>query len=296
MADYLFNRTKSNFRIIPKRKIKPTETYDNIPAECCFEYNVLADLSDPATSWKNDITSAWFRLDDSAESGDLHFKLYKADGTLATYQPTKTAFVVNPYGSNFYATIDWNDVLSSDGEGCYTYKVEYIVGGVAGNIEWGNYNLKAYSSDNAKHQVRLRVLLNQYQSIEGIDFTGSKVVDTIRLNGFFGNREPNMVTDNLIYQDRKSYNVQREVLNTYVLNTDPIMEELTEQILDLYLLSECELYISDHNPFNHTTQFKDLPVIVDETPTIEYMEFSKFAKITAKVSDKEKNNLSKYNG
>jgi hypothetical protein len=293
----LYNRTKTCFRVIPKRKIKPKEVYDDSPKECCTPDLVLASITDPSITWKNDITSAWFKLD--VFSDTVEFKLYKeVDGVdvLANTQPVKTAFPVNPYDTDYYATIKWRTVLSNDGEGCYKYKIEWNVGGVAGTTDWGEYQLLTYSAENAKGTIRLRVVLNQYQKNEGIDFTASRVQDTMRFTGFIGKREPNMVIDNLVYQDRKSYNVQREIINNYTLFTDPIKQSLSDAIIDLYLLSEFELYISDHNPFNFTSEFKDTPVIVEETPTMEYIDFTNFVKITAKLQDKKKDKLTKYNG
>ncbi|MFY8169723.1 MAG: hypothetical protein ACOVK2_01260, partial [Candidatus Fonsibacter sp.] len=192
--------------------------------------------------------------------------------------------------------IPWKTVLSTDGEGCYTYKLLWNVSGLSGTTEWGEYQLFTYSTDTAKGTIRLRVVLNQFNNIENIDFTNSKVQDTLRLTGFFGKREPSFVIDNLVYQDRKSYNVQREIINNYTLFTDPIKQKYADKIVDLYLLSEFELYASDHNPFNFTSEFKDTELIVEESPTLEYIDFTNLVKITAKLQDKKKDKLTKYNG
>lgn len=298
MPTPLYNRTKQCFRVIQKRKDKPNEVYDDSPKECCVPELVLASITDPTTTWKNDITSAWFKLDDSAVD-TIEFKLYKqVNGVdvLANYQPIKTPVIVNPNGTDFYATIPWKTVLSTDGEGCYTYKLEWNVSGLAGTTEWGEYQLLTYSTDTAKGTIRLRAVLNQFNNIESIDFTNSKVQDTLRLNGFFGKREPTFVVDNLVYQDRKSYNVQREIINNYTLFTDPIRQKYADKIIDLYLLSEFELYASDHNPFNFSSEFKDTELIVEESPTLEYIDFTNLVKITAKLQDKKKDKLTKYNG
>ena len=297
MPTPLYNRTKQCFRAIQKRKEKAKEVYDDSPKECCVPELVLASVTDTTTTWKNDITSAWFKLDTTADT--LAFKLYKqVNGVdvLANYQPTKTPVVVNPNSTDFYATIRWKTVLSTDGEGCYTYKLEWNVSGVAGTTEWGEYQLLTYSTDTAKGTIRLRAVLNQFNNIENIDFTNSKVQDTLRFTGFFGKREPTFVIDNLVYQDRKSYNVQREIINNYTLFTDPIKQKYADKIIDLYLLSEFELYASDHNPFNFSSEFKDTELIVEESPTLEYIDFTNFVKITAKLQDKKKDKLTKYNG
>jgi hypothetical protein len=60
------------------------------------------------------------------------------------------------------------------------------------------------------------------------------------------------------------------------------------------LLSENELFISDYNAHNHSYRYQDLPVIVTESPEIEYYDFSREAKLTCIVGDKFKNKRSYY--
>lgn len=290
MSTYRYNRTKKTFAVKKKRGGNPISEDYGVNLECYETFLVLAN--DTGTSWQNDITSAWYKT--FVNTDTLNFKLYKDDGTLATYQPQKKAFISNPL--DFYATINWSDVLSSDGQGCYTYQIEAIIDGqTIPNIIWGEYNLLTYSPQNAMGSIRLSSLFDQYNSIEDIDFTNSKVKDTIRLGGFFGKREPNMVIDNLIYQGRTIKNVQRELLNTYEINTDPIQYQTAKRLIDLHLLTECELYLSDHNFFNVTAEYKDIPVIVKESPTIDYFDISQLCKIKCIVSDKNINTLAKYN-
>ena len=299
MPTPLYNRTKQCFKVSPEilRKKKTQEVYADAPKECCSSRLVLASITDATTTWKNDYTSAWYVLENATDT--LEFKLYKeVNGvdTLTAYQPTQYTFKTSTTGLEQYATINWRTVLSTSGEGCYHFKLLITENSTPRVDEWGEYTLLTYSENNAKGTIRLSAIFNQYHAIEGIDFTGSKVKDTMRLNGFFGKREPNMIIDNLVYQDRKSYNVQREIINNYTLFTDPIKQDLADDIIDLYLLSEFELYVSDHNPFNFSTEFKDTPVIVEESPTVEYIDFTNFIKITAKLQDKKKDKLTKYNG
>jgi hypothetical protein len=167
---------------------------------------------------------------------------------------------------------------------------------VANNYTWGEYELKPYTAENARGTIRLRANFNQYHSIEDIDFTASNVVDTLRFNGFFGNRKPDLVIDNLVYNGKVDKNVQREILNKYYLDTDPISEKYLKKLVDLYLLSEFELFLSDHNQFNLTYTYKDIPVIVSQSPEVVYPEFSRLATLKVELTDKIKNNISRYNG
>lgn len=251
---------------------------------CCETFLVLADpLS--TDSWKNDVNSAWCKLSDPTDS--VAFTLYK-DGVQTTYQPNPVPFV-NEVDA-FYATIFWRDVLQSEGIGCYTWKVEYNISGVISNFVWGVYHLKQYSISNANQTARVRVKFNLIQAIEGINFTDSNVEDSLRFNGFIGERQPNMEIDNLIYQDRVMKTVTRQNLNEYTITTDPAMEDITKKLVDLYLLSENEMFISDYNISNHSYRYNDLPVIVQNTPEINYIDLhQRKAIVTCVVGDRSKN-------
>ena len=90
--------------------------------------------------------------------------------------------------------------------------------------------------------------------------------------------------------------VIRENLNDYEIITDPEDECIIKPLVDLYLLSENELYISDYNAHNHSYRYLDTPVIVNESPTIEYKTLSRKAVLTCKVADKVKNQRTYFNG
>ena len=254
---------------------------------CCCEFDVLASSS--SDSWKNDITSAWIKL--SSETDSAVCFLVK-NGVQTTYETTENSFIKEPFA--LFWTINWFDVLALDGAGCYELKISYNISGIEQTFVWGVYNLKPFTIQNALTTARIRVKLNSFQEIEGIDFTGSNVEDTFRFNGFIGNRQPNTETDNIIYSNREMKKVIRENLNTYEIITDPTCEEHITKLTDLYLLSENELFISDYNAFNHSYKYEDLPVIFETAPEITYIEFSRSAVLKCIVADKFKNKRSFY--
>jgi hypothetical protein len=186
--------------------------------------------------------------------------------------------------------------LLSDGVGCYALRINYNISGVQGDFTWGIYNLLPFTIQNALKTARLRVKFNSYQEIEGINFTGANVEDTIRFFGFIGYRQPNMEIDNLIYKNREVKKVKRENLNTYEVITDPTCEEHIKKLTDLYLLSENELYISDYNAHNHSYRYQDLPAVVEESPELTYFDFARSASLKCIVGDKKKDKRSFYNG
>lgn len=249
--------------------------------ECCCENLVLASSS--SNTWENDLTSAWIKLN---IGGTATFKLL-TNGVETNYTPTPQLFVNEP--NAIYTTVNWNDVLNSDGPGCYELIIEYNIGGIVGNLVWGKYKLLPFTIENARKTARVRAIFNGFQEIEGINFTGSNVESSHRFYGFIGNRQPNTEIDNLIYSDRQMKRVLRENLNQYEILTDPINECELLPLIDLYLLSENELFISDYNAHNFTYRITDLPVIVEESAEIEYYEFSRKASLKCIVGDKFKN-------
>ena len=254
---------------------------------CCCPFIVMADGS--TDSWKNDVTSAWLKLSNEFDTYDA--QLYK-NGTLANYQPTAVAFINEP--NAYYWTIQWKDVLASDGIGCYELKITYDISGISQVFTWGVYHLKQYTIQNALKTARLRVVFDSFQEIENIDFTGSQVEDSIRFYGYIGSRQPNMETDNLIYKNREMKKVIRENLNTYEIHVDPTCNEHIDKLTDLYLLSENELYISDYNAHNPSYKYQDVPCIVEESPEIVYFDFSREVGLKATVADKFKDKRSYF--
>jgi hypothetical protein len=275
-------RSKFDTKLLTKFTL-PTNNDD-----CCDTvFKVFANLDD-TSAYKNDITSAWYLF----EGGDVEFKLYLKDGeTLANSQPTVSTFANQSNAK--YGVVNWSDVLDLDGAGCYVLKVEYTGGMVDNTVVWGTYELAEWTTDNVDGYVNIRSNFNSNQSIEGINFTGSNLTDSLNVLGFFGNRDPKTEVDNVIYNTRLNVKVTRENLNEYTLTTNPVSRLFTRKLLDLHLLSENDCYITDNNAFNHE-QYVYKRVIVLEVPSPEYYQFSKYAKITAKFGDKINNTRSFY--
>lgn len=255
--------------------------------DCCCEELVLA--KNTSNSWETDKTSAWIKLSDPTDS--VSFELFK-DGVASIYQPVAVAFQNEP--NAYYTTINWIDVLTSDGIGCYVLKVAYEISGIQGVFTWGKYRLLPFTIQNALTTARIRADFSGYHEIEQINFTGSGVESTFRFNGYIGNRQPNTEIDNIIYNNREMKRVIRENLNEYEILVDPSLKCVTQPLVDFYLLSENNLFISDYNAHNHDYCINDLPVIVSQSPELTYYDFSRKASLKCVVSDKFKNKRTYY--
>lgn len=249
---------------------------------CCDPLLVLAGGTE---SWKNDVSSAWIKVSDPADTFDF---ILEKDGVPVTFYSLTIEEFPNEDNA-FYTTIKWSEVLPLEGEGCYELKVTYNISGLVGDFTWAKYTLRPYSIQNALKTSRIRVKFNLKQEIEGINFTGANVEDSIRFWGFIGDRQVNTEIDNLIYQDRSVKTVVRENLDTYVISTDPLQESFISPLTDLYLLSENEMWISDYNAHNHSYKILDIPVVVEEAPEIDYLDrWQRRAVLTCKVGLRDK--------
>lgn len=255
--------------------------------ECCCEQLVLGSAGNQ--TWTNDLTSAWMKL--SSGNDSCEFVLENETGQEIILDPV--SFVNEP--NAYYATVNWGEILNTIGAGCYRYFVRYNISGVIGEVSWGDFKLKPYTVQNALKTARVRAIFNGYHEIEGINFSGSNVESTFRFYGFVGFRQPNYEIDNLIYGDRQMKRNLRENLNAYDVITDPSDECITKPLIDLYFLSENELFISDYNAHNHSYRYLDLPVIVQESPKMEYPDnLSRKAVVKCTVGDKFKNQRTYY--
>jgi hypothetical protein len=254
--------------------------------ECCCIALVLGSNGE---TWENDVTSFWMKLSDNLDS--VSFDILDCLGNIID-SFTTTAFPNEP--NAYYATCDWGQILSTYGPGEYSLAITYSISGVTGMLLWGDYKLLPYTINNALKTARVRAIFNGKQTIDGIDFTNSNVESTHRFYGYIGNRQPNMEIDNIIYDNREMKRVIRENLNDYEIITDPEDECILRPLLELFLISENELFISDYNAHNHSYRYLDLPVIVSESPAVEYKDFSRKAVLKCKVGDKFKNSRTFY--
>tara|TARA_R110000751_G_scaffold112175_2_gene210968 strand:+ start:1553 stop:2416 length:864 start_codon:yes stop_codon:yes gene_type:complete len=258
------------------------------PCSTCNQL-VLADLSS-TDSYKNDLKGVFLKRDNI---GDLIIFTIEKDGVVLTNLGTDGIFPESPLTVGFM--YDWKQYLSTYGIGCYVIRCEFTIAGIEGSYTIGIYDLLPYSVTNASRTVRVYSKFSSYSLSNELDFTNSNFEDMLRFNGFFGNRTPETQINNLIDKGRKVEKVTRENLNKYELRTDPLNECKTKQLLDFHFLHEDEIYISDHNRTNHSYNYFDKPLALVDTPSVDYIEGDRGAKITALFGDKILNRKSYYN-
>jgi len=258
---------------------------------CCPVLLVLASTTD-SENWKNDVEQVTVKK--SAPSDIVNFVVTKCGssvplsnlGDQGIYPQDTTAF-----GFVF----DWKQYLITYGVGKYTISVEFTISGVTGGYQHGQYDLQEYSIMSAANTVRVWSEPSTYSERELIDYTGSNIRSSIRFLGFFGDRQPKTVINNLVSKGRVVEKVTRENLNEYTLKTNLIDNVVMRALLNYHFINEDVLLITDHNATNPDYHLFDLPVVLEGSPEPEYLQASRTAKLTATFGDRKKLDKSYYN-
>ena len=259
---------------------------------CCERRLVLASISSSIT-FHNDVNSAWIKLADVIDT--YEFQLLDHNGNPTIYVPVPAPIPSEP--NAYYTTIEWRDVLLSDGVGCYTIKIVANIGGIEVDLVWGEYELKPYTIDNANGTARISCKFGLQQQLEGINFADSQVRDDLRFNGQIEKGNPNMQIDSLIYNNRRIETVVNENLQEWILRTDPYTDEILRLFTELYLLSANEIFLSDYNAHTSTYRIRDIEATVEESPEkTKSGDTTRFQSLSCVLSDRVKDVRSMYGG
>jgi len=281
-------RKKEDLQVI--KLPKPLINEDRGLIECCCDYNVIADESSNDT-WKNDITGRKIQRYNNSDIVTFKIKKCGTAGYLTNYG-TDAIFPNEPLAVGFM--FNWKDYLTNYGAGMYTIEVEFTISGVPGGYVIGNFHLMPYNTNLLDGSVRIRSHFSSYSIEEEFDYTGSNFVDTIRFDGMFGLMQPNSEVNNLVDKGRKVVKTAREFVKSYELKSNPLGNCFTDLIL-WHLLNEDDCFISDHNIFNHSYQYLDFPVSLNQVSNFDYPGNGRNIVINANFGDRRKLTKSLYN-
>jgi hypothetical protein len=249
------NRHKEDFQLSTLPPIKPIDEREN---DCCCKYIVMAEnrLGDDL-SYKNDISSRW------AFGEEVVFELYK-NGELTDFIPSTQSF---PNDENAkYCTIAWKDVFQTEGlgAGCYTLKAISTVAGLEFTEILGEFELREFDWEIADRTVRLRSIFNDANQRLGINFTNANVVDDIRVIGDIEDFQPNTIIDNLKYSDYSMNKVKRENATRWTLNIEPDQFCTIDRLINLHLVGENTILLSDYNAKAYDKTMLDRAMILSQ--------------------------------
>lgn len=256
--------------------------------QCEQPFIVLASVED-GSMYKNDVTHVFQNV---VLGSDTVTITIEKNGVELANRGTSVFYPNSPNAVGFI--FDWRQYLQNEGAGCYTIKLACILAGVQVDFAWGNYELSPWTIDSAMNTVRVYSRFNSYALNHNIDFTGSNAVDSIRFEGFFGNMQPNTKVNNLRGNNNVQSKVTRENLKTYELTSDLLNVCHTKRLIDLHFLHENTIWISDHNPQNHSYDYRDIELIVKEVPEVEYKKDVRGAVVSCVFEDKQPYYKSRY--
>ena len=215
----------------------------------------------------------------------------KKDGVITTYVPPVSQELENDEDARF-VQIEWKDVATQDGFGCYTIEIQdYFLRSVLKTetpFEFGCYELKPYSTNctyGGEGTFRILSKFNDVNDKLGIDFTNSNLYDSLRMGGKFGYNQPNTEINNTVYLDGRVEKVKREDFDTWDLKLNLSSQYFIDR-LRFHLLGENECWISDHNATSPSYKLFDKAVVLQEGLTLEYEDGSRLVKGEAIFGDK----------
>jgi hypothetical protein len=267
--------------IIDGNIVEENRGYDS----CEEVYRVFADLVDDSRR-RNDVNSAW-------RTGDVvsftFNKLVDGVWTTANYIPLAVLFTNESYA--WYTTIEWRDVLDQDGVGCYRLTTNSSIAGLPQPfIHWQTYTLEPYEiggnlNPNVIGTSRVLSEFNDVNDFLGLNFTDSRILDSVRLNAKIGYFNDNTEIDMVEYLDGTNEKVKIEDFVSYELRLN-LSGFCVIEMLRMHLLQANRQWISDYSYDSYSYLTDDVPVVLKEGLSPEFFDGSRDIKGTVKFRDK----------
>jgi hypothetical protein len=182
--------------------------------QCAEPLLALADPNNCECQPNNDVLGIAL----IAES--IMIQLERPNGELLTALGGSISFPMQDNAVGFI--LDWRSNLLEYGAGCYRVRVNYVINDVEGYYYYGNYDLYPYSIEASEGTVQLFANYDDFVRNDGINYTGSGFYTSVRVKGFFGNKELNSEHLNIL----KGTNIREKVRNfaapSYTLRTRPL--------------------------------------------------------------------------
>lgn len=263
--------------------------------ECCYTNVVLADLSS-TDSYKNDFSSVYFKRQTPNDS--ITYELVGAStGVTALVDGVhgiELAFGNTAQPDLSYFIVEWRKVLIQLGEDQYTIRKTVTIGGVPVVQLSNTYDLKQFSVQRADNTVRIDCNVDGLLVRENVNLKGTGYKNSIRIQGYFGDRQNNFEQNNVVFSDKGGqpyYSQQITISNDYEYTFQAYqIPECISRVLNNEVLMGNELFISDYNKNNHSYLYELLPVELVDDNGAEYPVINRTVNISLTFSDRLKNN------
>lgn len=150
------------------------------------------------------------------------------------------------------------------GAGFYTLKINQTNYGQTTTYESYKFHVMVYNERRLNFTVKLEIISNG-ETLNGLDYTNINWKNMYRIDGTFGNEEPQYEIDRLVDANRRDINVQTSKHNNYTLETQLIPLEVAEWLLNEMNLTD-QIFISVNDVFNFN-QYRQIPVTFEGSVT-----------------------------
>ena len=270
---------------IPEPGIEPEEVFK----ECCYTHLVFGDATSN-TDYKNDYSGFYHQRQLPNESIDFVLYHYELDNEFDLNDSTYGQyFDFGAFDSNQNLKgylVEWKKVLAEIGEGSFKIIKRQNIAGVDVETSSFVFTLRQYSTRLANGTTRIDIIMNGLLVESDVDFAGTNWAHSLRVPGFFGDREPQFEEDNLIDRDYDKEQITMSQTNEYKYQTNLIPFCITDEIRDFILFGN-DIFVTDYNLNNHTYNYVRFPVKYAGNEGSRYPVRSRKAQLNLLFNDRK---------
>lgn len=248
--------------------------------DCTDYFDVFGYDADPNDIEKNDTTLVLgYKLTDSTV---VTFKILDENDMDISH--SFTIFTSTNDSKLKYAYVDWLTVLNNEGAQTYKVYIVYTTGITVNELLYGTYNARFWNVNMLTGSVKIRSYFNSIINTNKIsfdkntaldlNFNENKIIwDDVRVKGFFGNRQPKTVVENIISSSNNILATFKENLNEYTFSSVPLLTNHSNHLIDFTFLNGLFYTVWDYNKFNHNLYSGKniaLKEVLDITPKGEH--------------------------
>jgi len=284
--------TKQDVSVITRSDLDELipKSFDLSLFQCDYVETVFSEFGGVVVDqYKNDKTDLLFGL--TLITDTVVIKLFK-DGIFLPLATLNN----NLYGTFFPPSFfpdqlkvgflaDWNFIFDDFGPGLYHFTAERVIIGETSTKISHDFRLKLFREEVADNTIR--VVTKQTGVIEGgFNYEGFEWEGHIRLYGFFGNPEYELIDESLITTGRVKTQIQIKVKTVYTLNLKLHPSSIMVPFIKDRLLAN-EMTITGYGLFDYLERYKGIPVYPEGIPESNYFERNSNGKFVIAFTDKK---------
>ena len=236
-------------------------------AQCCYQNLTLAGGTEP---YQNDIKAILFKVFDPADTIEFFLELDEVevaalnDNTLGTLFPVG-GFTTQPLLTGF--KLEWSKVLIAHGPGNYRIRIERILLTGTDTLFTINYNLKTFTAELADQTIWIEWIQNG-EILDELDYSGIDWFQSIRLPGFFGNKQTEFEEDLFKDSNFQTFQIKNELTFPRLVEIGPIPSCIGDFLPNLVQANIIQ--ITDYNLRNHDYLLRQKVVKLSEINETTY--------------------------